>query len=115
MLSWTLALRGQAPEARKVLAEAGRLADGLDWIGPDWSWLHLLLRSRIPLAEFEQARAKCLELCQRARDAGALGALSGALQVAADTTFRLGDWDAADATLFRQPAHQDCAERLAVF
>lgn len=97
VLSWTLAQRGQVPEARTVLDEAARLADGLDWIGPDWSWLHLLLRSRIPLGEFEQAQAKSLEVCQRARDAGALGALSSALQVAADTAFRLGDWDAADA------------------
>jgi DNA-binding CsgD family transcriptional regulator len=97
VLSWTLALRGQAPEARTVLAGADRLADGLDPLGPDWSWLHLLLRSRIPLGEFEQAEAKSLELCQRAREAGALGALGGALQVAADNAFRLGDWDAADA------------------
>jgi DNA-binding CsgD family transcriptional regulator len=97
VLSWTLALRGQAPDARWVLTEAYRLADGLDWIGPDWSWLHLLLRSRIPLGEFEQARTKSLEVCQRARDAGALAALGGALQVAADTAFRLGDWDAAEA------------------
>jgi DNA-binding CsgD family transcriptional regulator len=97
VLSWTLALRGQAPEAGRVLTEATRLADGLDWIGPDWSWLHLLLRSRIPLGEFEQARTKSLQVCQRAREAGALGALGGALQVASDTAFRLGDWDAADA------------------
>ncbi len=96
-LGWALTLRGRAPEARPVLAEASCLAAGLDRLGPDWSWLHVILRSQIPLGEFEQARADSQELCRRARDAGALGTLSGALQVAADTAFRLGDWDAADA------------------
>jgi DNA-binding CsgD family transcriptional regulator len=96
VLGWTLALRGKTPEARTVLTEAARFAAGRDWLGPDWAWLHVLLRSRIMLGEFEQAQAESLELCQRARDAGALAALSGVLHVAADTTFRLGDWDAAD-------------------
>src|SRR5439155_168158 len=41
-------------------------------------------------------RTESLELCQRAREAGALAALGGLLLVAADTAFRLGDWDAAD-------------------
>ncbi len=95
-LGWSLTLRGRAAEARPVLAEASGLAAGLDRLGPDWSWLHVILRSQIPLGEFEQARADSQELCRRARDAGALGTLSGALQVAADTAFRLGDWDAAD-------------------
>jgi hypothetical protein len=56
-----------------------------------------LLRCQIPLGEFEQAKAKSLELGRRAREAGALAALSGMLHVAADTAFRLGDWDTADA------------------
>jgi DNA-binding CsgD family transcriptional regulator len=97
VLGWTLTLRGKAPQARQALDEAAALADGRDWLGPDWSWLYVLLRCRIPLGEFEQAQAESLELCRRARDAGALGALSGVLQVAADTAYRLGDWDAADA------------------
>ena len=97
MLGWALTLRGKASQARRVLGEAARLAEGLDPLGPDWPWLHLILRCQIPLGEFEQARAKSLELCRRAREAGALAALSGMLLVAADTAFRLGDWDAADA------------------
>ena len=96
MLGWALTLRGKASQARRILAEAARLADGLDPLGPDWSWLHLVLRCHIPLGQFEQARAESLELGRRARDAGALAALSGMLLVAADTAFRLGDWDAAD-------------------
>src|SRR5204862_2878792 len=40
---------------------------------------------------------KSLELSRRPREAGALAALSGMLLVAADTAFRLGDWDTADA------------------
>jgi DNA-binding CsgD family transcriptional regulator len=96
MLCWALCLRGKAPEARLVLGEATRLAHGLDQLGPDWPWLHVLLRCHIPLWDFERARAESLEAAGRARDAGALAALSGLLMVAADTAFRLGDWDAAD-------------------
>jgi len=97
MLGWALCLRGKAPEARLVLGEAARLAHGLDRLGPDWPWLHVLLRCHIPLWDFERARAESLEAAGRARDAGALAALSGLLMIAADTSFRLGDWDAADA------------------
>jgi len=97
MRGWTLLLRGKAPEARPVLAEAFRLAEGLDGLGPDWPWLHILLRTRIPLGEFERARADNAELCRRAQDAGALAALCSARLVVADAAFRLGDWAAADA------------------
>src|SRR5690349_17916808 len=97
MLGWALCLRGKAPEARLVLGEAARLAHGLDRLGPDWPWLHVLLRCHIPLWDFERARAESLEAAGRARDAGALAALSGLLMIAADTAFRLGDWDVADA------------------
>jgi DNA-binding CsgD family transcriptional regulator len=96
-LCWALCLRGKAPEARLVLGEATRLARGLDPLGPDWPWLHMIRQCHIPLWDFERARAESLGLAQRARDAGALAALSGLLQVVADTAFRLGDWDAADA------------------
>jgi len=97
MRGWTLLLRGKAPQARPVLAEAFRLADGLDKLGPDWPWLHILLRTRIPLGEFEQARAENAELCRRAQEAGALASVSAAGLLVADAAFRLGDWEAADA------------------
>ena len=97
MRGWTLVLRGKAPQARPVLAEAFRLADGLDGLGPDWPWLHILLRTRIPLGEFEQARAENGELCRRAQDAGAVATSCSARLVVADAAFRLGDWEAADA------------------
>ena len=98
MYGWTLLLRGQAPQARPVLAAAERLAAGLDRLGPDWPWLHLLLRARIPLGALERARQESAELSERAREAGALAALGGALLVAADVAVRLGDWDAAEST-----------------
>jgi ATP/maltotriose-dependent transcriptional regulator MalT len=96
MLGWALILRGKTSQARRVLAEAARVGEALDPLGPDWLWLHLVLRCDVPLGKFERARAASLELCQRAREAGALAALGGMLLVAADTAFRLGDWDAAD-------------------
>jgi DNA-binding CsgD family transcriptional regulator len=97
MRGLTLVLRGKAPEARPVLAEAYRLADGVDPLGPDWPWMHVLLRTHIPLGEFEQARDKNTELCRRAEDAGALATLCAARLVVADAAFRLGDWQSADA------------------
>jgi ATP/maltotriose-dependent transcriptional regulator MalT len=97
MLGWVLTLRGKAREARPALDEAGRLARGLDGLGPHWPWLHLLLRSRLPHGELELAREESAALGARAREAGALAALSGAQVVAGDVAFRLGDWDAADA------------------
>ena len=93
----SLLLRGKTPEARPVLAEAFRLAEGLDWLGPDWPWLHILLRTRIPLGEFEQARAESAELYRRAREAGVLATVSAAGLIMADAAFRLGDWEAAKA------------------
>ena len=98
MYGWTLVLRGRAPQARPVLAAAERLAAGLDPLGPDWPWLHLLLRARVPLGDLERARQESAELSERAREAGALAALGGALLVAADVAVRLGDWDAAEET-----------------
>src|SRR5262245_7165763 len=56
MLGWVLTIRGKAPQARPVLDEARRLAEGLDGLGPHWPWLHLLLRARIPHGELEQSR-----------------------------------------------------------
>jgi DNA-binding CsgD family transcriptional regulator len=96
MLGWVLAVRGKAPQARPILTEASRLAKGFDGLGPHWPWMHLLLRARVPLGEFERAQMESVALCERAREAGALATLSGALLVSADVAFRLGDWDAAE-------------------
>jgi DNA-binding CsgD family transcriptional regulator len=97
MLGWVLTLRGHTPRARPVLDEAALLSAGLDGLGPHWPWLHLQLRARVPLGEFEQARDESTALAALAREAGALATLSGAQLVAADVAFRIGDWDAADA------------------
>jgi DNA-binding CsgD family transcriptional regulator len=96
VLGWVLMLRGLPAEARPLLDEAARLADGLDHLGPHWPWLHLLLRARVPFGELERARAESSALCARAREAGALAMLSSAQLVEADAAFRLGDWDSAD-------------------
>src|SRR4029077_11337930 len=72
-------------------------AGGLNKLGPDWPWVHILLRTRIPLGEFEQARAENAELCRRAQEAGAVATMSAAGLLVADAAFRLGDWEAADA------------------
>ena len=96
VLGWVLTLRGRGPEARPVLDEAARLAEGIDELGPHWPWLHLLLRARIPHGEFERAQAESAALAAHAREAGALAMLSGAQLIAADVAFRLGDWDSAD-------------------
>ena len=97
MLGWALVLRGKTPRARALLDEATRLAAPFNELGPQWPWLHLLLRTRVPLGDFAGARADGLALCDRAREAGALATLGGALPVAADAALRLGDWGTADA------------------
>jgi DNA-binding CsgD family transcriptional regulator len=99
MLGWTLVLRGRARRAREVLRQAEAIAVGFDPLGPHWPWLHLILRVRVPLEEFERARRDGLALADRAREAGALATLGSGLIVAADAAFRLGDWaTAGDAT-----------------
>jgi len=96
MAGWVLVVRGKAAEARPILGTAAQLTRGLDPLGPDWPWLHLLLRARIGLGDFEPVQLESTALCERAREAAALGVLSGALLVAADVAFRLGDWEAAE-------------------
>ena len=95
--AWVLTLRGMTPEARPALAEAERLAEGLDGLGSDWPWIHLLLRTQVAVGDFETAQTTGSALCERAYEAGALATLSGALLVSADAAFRLGAWSAADA------------------
>ncbi len=99
MLGWALVLRGRARRARQVLEQAERLAVGLDPLGSHWPWLHLLLRVRVPLEDFERAQRDGMALAGRAREAGALATLGSGLIVAGDAAFRLGDWrTAGDAT-----------------
>lgn len=95
-LGWVLTLRGKVRRARPVVDAATRLCVGLDELGPHWPWLHLLLRTRIPLGELEAALSQSEVLRRRARRAGALAVLSGAQLVAADAAFRLGYWDRAE-------------------
>ncbi len=96
MVAWVFSVRGQASKARPILAEAARPAAGVDPLGPDWPWVHLLLRAKVTLGEFEQVQGATMELCERAREAGALAVLGGAVLVAGDVAFRLGQWDVAD-------------------
>ena len=96
VLGWILVLRGQAPDGRRVLETARRIARDLDPLGEHWPWLHVQLRALIPLEALEQARAESTVLIRRAGDAGALTTLAGALLVAAEAHYRLGDWVAAD-------------------
>ncbi len=59
--------------------------------------MQLALNMRLPTGEFERARDAGLAICQRAREAGAIGALANPLVFAADAAYRLGDWDFTDA------------------
>jgi DNA-binding CsgD family transcriptional regulator len=95
---WILVLRGKTRRARDLLTEAEGLAERLDPLGPQWAGLHLIMRARVPLEELERALAESVAVCERAREAGALATLGGALIIAADAGFRLGDWDVTDAT-----------------
>ena len=106
MVGWVLAVRGKAGEARPIVSEAAHLTRSTDPLGPDWPWLHLLLRARIVLGELEPVQIESTALCERAREAAALGVLSGALLVSADVAFRLGDWEAGGAARDRGDSHR---------
>ena len=81
-----------------MLAEAFRLADGLDPLGPDWPWLQSSCCGRAFRSGSSSRREdENAELCRRAQDAGALATVSAARLLVADAAFRLGDWEAADA------------------
>lgn len=113
IVGWVLALRGQTERATAVLAEAERLAIGLDPLTPGVQWLHLILRARIPMGALERAREEGVALCARARDAGALATLAGTLIVTADAAFRLGDWPVTDAaTLEAIQVSRDAGQQI---
>jgi DNA-binding CsgD family transcriptional regulator len=97
MHGWALLLRGRTAQGREVMRTAERLAAPLDPLGPHWPWLHLVLRTRIPLGELERAERDGLALADRAREAGALATLGGGLIVAAEAALRLGHWATVDA------------------
>ncbi len=97
MHGWALILRGHTDRGRTVMRAAERLAAPLDPLGPHWPWLHLFLRTRIPLGELERAERDGLALADRAREAGALATLGSGLIVAADAALRRGHWATADA------------------
>jgi DNA-binding CsgD family transcriptional regulator len=113
ILGWALVLRGQTRRARSVLHDAERLAAGLDPLALGGQWLNLILRANIVWGEFERAVAEGLALGERAREAGALATLGGALVVAADAAFRLGDWETTDAaTLEAIQVSQDTGQSI---
>jgi ATP/maltotriose-dependent transcriptional regulator MalT len=98
VLSWALTLRGQTILARSALEEAERWSGAIDPLSPAARSLLIAMNARLPTGEFERTRDESLALCERAREAGALGALPVSLAVAADAAYRLGDWALADAT-----------------
>ncbi|MGH2749647.1 MAG: AAA family ATPase [Actinomycetota bacterium] len=97
VLSWALTLRGEVHRARPVLDEAGRLAADIDPLSPTAQSMLIAINARLPTGEFERTLAECLGICERAREAGALGALPIPLNVAADAAYRVGNWDLTDA------------------
>jgi DNA-binding CsgD family transcriptional regulator len=96
-LGWALTLRGLAQRAAEVVGVAERLAVGLDPLAPGRQWLHFIFRARMALGEYEHAYAEGMRVATLAREAGALAVLGGALIVAAEAAYGLGDWPAADA------------------
>jgi DNA-binding CsgD family transcriptional regulator len=96
-LAFALQLQGHARRAAPVTREADLSAAATDPLAPGAQWHNVLLRARLAGGELEPVGARCHDLARRAREAGALWTLAGAVTVAADVAYRLGDWDAADA------------------
>ena len=87
----------KAPEARPVLAEAFRLADGLDRLGPDWPWVHILLRTVSRSGSSSRREPRTPNCAGALRKRVPWPRMSAAGLLVADAAFRLGDWEAADA------------------
>ena len=96
VLGWTLALRGDSRAARAVVEEVDRLLPGVDPHSPAVQSIAFAVNSRIPSEEYERAGRESRAIVDAAREAGFLGTVPFPLAVAADTAYRLGDWDTAD-------------------
>jgi tetratricopeptide (TPR) repeat protein len=83
-----------AAAARRGFASAAVALERAARLSPD---TQAFLRAHIVTGDFEQALAEGLALADRAREAGAVATLGGALVVASDAAFRLGQWETTDA------------------
>lgn len=90
---------GDGARARPIVDEAVELADGIDALGPVGQSLGLVLNVRLWSADFEAVRDRALADLERARDLGALSAMPLLFLLVADTSWRLGDWSAADEAI----------------
>jgi len=94
---WALVISGHTTQAHQWTDEAVELVGTIDPLSPAAQSVVIALNVRLPTGEFEQALADSLAVCERAREAGAIGALPNPLIVAADAAYRLGDWAQAEA------------------
>lgn len=116
-----LLFRGHGRRARPVLDEADRLAEGIDPLSPAGQSITLTLNLHLWSGDFERVRDRCLAACARARETGTLSALPLLLLLAADASYRLGEWDATDTYVAEclatsddcgQPAYVDHARAV---
>jgi len=96
VLGWTLALRGDSPAARSIVEEVDRLLPSVDPRSPAVQSIAFAINSRIPSEEYERAGRDSRAIVAAAREAGFLGAVAFPLAVAADTAYRVGEWDTAE-------------------
>ena len=94
---WALVISGHTTQAHRWTDEAVELVGTIDPLSPAAQSIVIALNVRLPTGEFEQALTDSLAICERAREAGAIGALPNPLIVAADAAYRLGDWARAEA------------------
>lgn len=97
--AFSVALRGHARHAMRLVSLAESLAAGADAVEPGSQWLTVLWRARLMSGDLEGATDRALTAAAVARDAGALGALAGALVIAGDGKLRLGEWSDARTLL----------------
>ena len=90
------ALRGHMERARAGLRAIDEVVVGVDKLVAGNTWVHLMERTRAPTGDTRGALDRALDVCARAREAGAMSPLVGSLVVAGDAALRLGLWDLAD-------------------
>jgi DNA-binding CsgD family transcriptional regulator len=96
MFGMGLALTGRTSEARAALDEAGNLIHAVDPLSPAAQSISFALHARICTGQAALLHAEARALAHAADAADSTGLLPYYELVAADSAYRLGDWEAAE-------------------
>jgi len=91
-----LAMAGRTDEAREALDRAGALLDSVDPVSPAAQSISFALDARLCTGQDELLFHEARSMVEGATNGGSAGLLPYYELLAADSAFRLGDWDVAE-------------------